>query len=203
MSPKAVNMYNLDTSGIQSKPNPDSKVAPHNRIDYLTHAGFHKLLSGDGLSKFYRRWSTDFVGRLPALGITHEWVVNPDIMDFWISPLTASLNEALTGPILECVNPNFTREFNRYIPFVHGLMKGLPRWLLPEAFTLRDRLIGNVKQWHAIARARFRDSDLDEDGDADPWWGCAAMRERQKTLGRVENWDHDAIASSDFGLLWG
>lgn len=70
-------------------------------------------------------------------------------------------------------------------------------------YRLRDKLIQDVKQWHAIARVRFTETDINQDGDGDPWWGSACMRERQKILLNVDNWNHDAIASSDFGLLWG
>lgn len=118
-------------------------------------------------------------------------------------PLTASMNEALAGPILECVNPNFTRDLLRYYPFVQQLMKGIPKWCIPEAYRLRKKLIQDVKQWHAIARARFQETDINENGGSDPWWGSAFMRERQNILKKVDNWDHDSIASSDFGILWG
>ena len=203
MSMSAVNMYNQDDSGILPKPHPDSTVASRNRIDYLTHAGFHKLLAGEGLSNLYRRWLASFNNRLQKLSIGDEWIERPDIMDFWMPPLTASLNEAVAGPLLECINPNFTRDFLEFLPYVHGLMKGLPKWCIPRAFYLRENLIRDVKQWHAIARARFKPSDVHEDGDTDPWWGSACIRERQKILAAVDNWNYDIIASSDFGLLWG
>jgi hypothetical protein len=203
MALEAVNMYNLDNSGILPQPDPRSDVKPHNRIDHLTHAGFNKLLNGDGLSNLYLRWSQSFACRLQSLGIGDNWMDVSDIMDFWMPSLTASLNEAIAGPLLECVNPNFTKDFIKFLPFVHGLMKGLPSWCLPGALSLRASLHRDVKQWQAIARARFRASDIDSNGDADPWWGSACIRERQKILTSVDNWDHDTVASSDFGLLWG
>ena len=82
-------------------------------------------------------------------------------------------------------------------------MKGLPRLLLPKAYALRDSLLLDVKEWQAIARAGFNEHELDEDGDSDPWWGSKSIRERQKFLGNVDNWDHDSVVSSDFELLWG
>ena len=203
LAPKAVSMYTLDTSGIHSKPNDDSQVAPHNRIDHLTHVSFHKHLLGEGLLKSYQGFATAFIRRLPSLDIQDEWREFPDIMEFWMEPLTASMNEALAGPILECLNPNFTKDLLRYFPHIQGMMKGLPRWCIPEAYRLRESLVRNVKQWHAIARTRFKETDIDEDGGADPWWGSALMRERQSFLGKVDNWDCDAIASSDLGVLWG
>ena len=78
-------------------------------------------------------------------------------------------------------------------------MKGLPRWWIPEAYRLRDSLTKDVKQWHAIARAQFKDSDVEEDG-TDPWWGSALIRERQKLQVVVDNWDHDTTAAC---LFWG
>ena len=203
MSLKAVDMYTKDNSGILPKAESYSEVAPHNRIDYLTHAGFHKFLIGDRLANLYKRWSTGFIRRLASLQIGDSWTDVADIMDFWMPPLTASLNEAMAGPLLERVNPNFTRDFIDYLPYVHDLMKGLPRLLVPRGYALRDSLISDVKKWHTIARSGFSESSVEADGDFDPWWGSEAMRERQRILGAVDNWDHDSIASSDFGLLWG
>ena len=203
MAKDAVNMYILDNSGIQAKACPRSSVEPRNRIDYLTHMGFHKLLTGVGLSNLYRRWLTSFIRRVEDLGIADTWVLSPDIVDFWMPPLTASLNEAIAGPLPECINPHFTKEVLEFLPFVHSLMKGVPRWFIPRAYHLRRTLVQNVRQWHAIARAQFKDSDIHKDGDLDPWWGSACIRERQKMLSAIDNWDHESIASSDFGLLWG
>ena len=196
-------MYTKDNSGMHSKPEPDSNVQPHNRIDYLTHQGFHQFLAGSNLSRFYRRWSQSLDTRLQRLHIANEWVNISDIVDFWTVPLVASLNEALTGPLLECVNPNFARDLISYFPYAHRLMAGSAKWSMPQAYRKRDTLMANVRQWHAIARTRFREADISEDGDGDPWWGCEAMRDRQKYLGRVDNWDDEAIAASDFGLIWG
>lgn len=200
---KALNMYTVDTSGILPKPKPEANVAPHNRIDYLTHASFHKYMLGEGLPALYQRFSASFLGRLRSLKIQDDWTDFPDMMAFWMLPLTASMNEALVGPVLESMNPNFTRDLLKYYPYFQDLMIGFPRWYIPEAYRLRRNLIQDIKQWHAKARERFRETDIGEDGGADPWWGSAFVRERQKMLTKVDNWDCDSLASSDFGLLWG
>lgn len=57
MAKKAVNIYSVDNSGILPTPTKDSSVAPLNKIDLLTHTGFHKLLTREGLSNLYKRWS--------------------------------------------------------------------------------------------------------------------------------------------------
>lgn len=203
MSVKAIEMYTKDNSGIKFRPEPDSNVAPHNRIDHLTHQGFHQFLAGKKLSCFYQRWSQSLDTRFQRLEIENKWLDSPSMVDFWMIPLVASMNEALTGPLLESLNPNFTQDFISYFPHVHSLMSGLAKWCIPQAYRKRDVLMANVRQWHAIARMRFRESDIFGDGDGDPWWGCEAIRERQKYLKTVDNWDDEAIAASDFGLLWG
>ncbi|TGO81091.1 hypothetical protein BPOR_1358g00010 [Botrytis porri] len=43
---------------------------------------------------------------------------------------------------------------------------------------------------------------VDADGDADPWWGSRCIRERQQYLSKVDGWDYDSMAVSNFGLLW-
>lgn len=203
MAPKAYNMYTLDNSGVLPNPKPQSHVAPHNRIDYLTHASFHKHLLGEGLPIIYRSFAAALMRRLPSLDIQDEWRQFPDMLDFWMPPMTSAMNEAIAGPILECVNPNFTQDLLRYYPYLHTLMKGFPRWCFPKPYWLQEGLIRDVKRWHAIARACFQESHVDKETGCDPWWGSAFIRERQSILGKVDNWDYDSMASSDFGVLWG
>lgn len=203
MPTRALEVYHQDNSGPLSTPESDSNVAPHNRIDYITHSIFHRFFNGERLSSLSRRWVTGFVRRLEFLQIGEEWKYMPNIMDFWMPSLTASLNEALAGPVLEQVNPNFIQDLLEYMPYVHDLSNGFPRLLCRRGYALRESLLQDVKQWHQIARSGFRETDVHGDGDADPWWGSEIVRERQKMLRKVEHWDNDSIASSDFGLVWG
>ena len=78
-----------------------------------------------------------------------------------MDPLTASINEALAGTILECLTPNFTMDMLKYFPCIQSMMKGLPRWYILEAYRLRESLIRDINQWYAKARARFRETDID------------------------------------------
>ncbi|KAF2786395.1 hypothetical protein K505DRAFT_422461 [Melanomma pulvis-pyrius CBS 109.77] len=91
----------------------------------------------------------------------------------------------------------------KFFPYVHNLMKGLPSWCMSRAFTLRERLRRDHRTWHSIARAFFKQSDIEEDSGVDRWWGLAAIWERQDIFGKLIAWDYDDMASSDFGLLWG
>lgn len=202
MSPEAVNMYSADDSGLLEKPMANTHVSSRNRIDRLTHVNFHNHLLGEGLPKLYRNFSTAFCNRLESLDVQTAWQEIPDIMSFWLVPLTSSINEALAGPQLELLNPSFTHDLLRYFPYVHPMMKGLPRWWIPAGYRLREKLVQNVKRWHAVARSQFKETDINREGN-DPWWGSSFVRERQKILEQVDNWDDGSIASSDFGLFWG
>lgn len=196
-------MYTKDDSGIYANPRAGTQIAPHNRIDHLTHANFHKHLLGEGLSGIYRGFAVSFMERLPSLELGSQWKYFPDLVEFWLPSMTSAMNEALAGPIIEAVDPDFTAKLLKYYPYLHGLMKGVPGWWMFEARRLRKDLINDVKIWHAIARAQFRDGDVDPITKRDPWWGSAFMRERQSILTKVDNWDADAVASSDFGIFWG
>lgn len=202
MPAKALKMYALDTSGLLAEPHADSDVAPHNRVDYLTHVSMVKMLSGDGLRRFYKRWATGFLERLQSLDIGEEWVQMADLVSFWDENFSPAVTEAITGPILRRVNPNFIHDLYRYDHAIPDLSRGLPRWMIPKAYAVRDSLLRDIKEWHAIARAQFRESDIGDDADADPWWGSEFIRGRQKIFAGIDNFDYDAYASSDLGFIW-
>ncbi|KAH8651483.1 cytochrome P450 [Tricladium varicosporioides] len=204
MNPNQATVYSNDDSGLHATPSPHSIVTPNNRVDHFTHWTFTKYLGGNApMSRLFNRSWESFSKRLSDLKLGAEWIECVDIMDFWTPLLAASLIEATTGPLLECINPEFAKDLITFTPYLHPLLKCLPRWLLPEGYRIRESLIRDIKHWQSIARARFTESDISSDGDADPWWGCEFIRERQKFFSRVEGWDNDAIARSDLGLLWG
>lgn len=205
MPPEALNMYESDDSGLGAQPVPGSQVAPHNRIDYRTHAGLLKFTNGTGFEGFYERWVTGYKKRLRCLDIGDEWVGMPDFMGFFGDNFTPALIESICGPTLLRLNPNFARDFSQYDLAMPGLLKGLPRWMIPRTYRTRDKLLSSIRQWHSFAREQFDKSLIDQDGDTDPYWGSAFIRERQGPDGiftTVGNFNHDARAASDLGFIW-
>ena len=198
-------MYKSDDSGLGAQPVPGSHVAPHNRIDYRTHAGLLKFTNGTGLEGFYERWATGYRKRLGSLDIRDEWVEMPDFMVFFCDNFGSALIESICGPALLRLNPDFARDFSKYDLAMPGLLKGLPKWMIPQAYRARDKLLSSIKQWHGSARGQFEVSLIDQDGDTDPYWGSAFIRERQGADGiftTVDNFDQDARAASDLGFIW-
>ena len=74
--------------------------------------------------------------------------------------------------------------------------------MVPKAYGRRDKLLGNIKEWHATARATFEESCIAADGDHDPYRGSEFIRSRQLMFAGFDGFDADACASSDLGFLW-
>lgn len=203
MPEEALKRYTSDNSGISTKPSLESNVAPHNRVVQLTHLSMVKFLSGDGLTRFYRRWQAGFRLRLDQFGIEDEWMEFPDLMAFWEETFGVAVIEAYTGPILRCINPDLVQDLRAYDSFIPNLSRGFPRWVNPKAYAVRDKLFTSILQWHAVARAQFKESTVDEEGDTDPYWGSFFIRDRQQIFNAVDGFDHRAHAASDMGLIWG
>ncbi|KAF4633640.1 hypothetical protein G7Y89_g4481 [Cudoniella acicularis] len=201
-SPKMLRSFIRDDSGCHAIPHPESNVPAHERIDHFTHVGFIRAFGGDGLSNLYMRWYSNLSKHLENLPIREEWVEFPDIMDFWMAPLTSSLVEALAGPILESLNPNFTRDLLQFFNYIQPLFKRLTWWSLLRAYKLRNSLIKDVEKWQELARAGYTEKENDN-GDWDPWWGSRLFRDRQSFHSKLSNWDFKAIAISDLATIWG
>ena len=202
MRQRSVDVYTADDSGPYRQPNPASKVKPHNRIDFLTHDGLIKGLSGPGLDPAFKRFAHKLTKNLYALKVCEEWTQMPDLLEFFQDHVSVAMIEALYGTTLTSQHPNFVRDlwaFDRVLP---KLAKRLPKLIIPEAYKLREKLLRDIKSWQAVARERFDDSKVYKDGDGDPFWGSELMRSRQKLLLRVDNQDYDSMASTDLGLIW-
>ncbi|KAL9106330.1 MAG: hypothetical protein Q9187_008571 [Circinaria calcarea] len=202
MSAKSVDMYIADSSGPYRKPSPNSNVETHNRIEFLTHENLLKGLSGPGLLPALTRFKALLTKELNALEAGDEWLQLPDLMQFFKDHITPPVLEALYGPTLLSANPTFIHDIWVYDRAVQDLARRLPRFWIPAAYRIRDKVLSSVKRWHALARSHFDLSKIFPDGDGDSYWGSELIRSRQKLLLGVDNLDHDSVASADLGLMW-
>lgn len=202
MRSKPLSVYAADDSGDRPEPHSGSTTEPRNRIDFLTHDSLVKFLSGPSLSRLYERFNRNLSNRLMALEIGTEWIEIPDFLEFIQMELSTAVLEATMGPQLIAQNPTFVRDLFEYDSAVPILSKGLPRFIYPKAYKIRDRMLFMIKRWYVYARDNFDDDLVDADGDFDPFWGSEHMRHRQRVLRKVDGFEDDAIASSDLGLIW-
>ncbi|KAM0806077.1 hypothetical protein BDR22DRAFT_883817 [Usnea florida] len=90
------------------------------------------------------------------------------------------------GPQIIAQKPTFVADLFKYDSAMPALSKGLPRFMDPGAYAIRDRMLFMIKRWYSYAREHF-----------DEGLGSEHMRYRQKVLCKVDDFDDDAIASSD------
>jgi hypothetical protein len=140
--------------------------------------------------------------KLDQLPIGNEWVEFPDLLKFFHDLVGATMVEALAGPSLLQVNPTFLDDFWEFDQYISWFARGVPSFLIPKGFSIRSRLISQLKEWYCYARKNFNESSIDKDGQFDPYWGSAIMRWRQETLPHIDDHDDSAHASTDLGLLW-
>ncbi len=203
MPKRALAAYRADDSGSHRRPHPDSNVAPHNRVDFLTHQILFKAFGGSGLNTSFDRCAGILRRNLESLAIPEDdWVEMPDLWAFFQAQLGTAVLEGLYGPALSRLSPGFLQDLWAFDKATPKLAKLMPKFLIPEAYRVRGRLLDGIRRWHDHARQHFDDSSIAADGDADPYWGSSMVRARQEVLLNVDGQDYDAIVAADLGLIW-
>ena len=200
MPSKCIEVYAADNSGIKAQPLPGSDVPPNRRIHHLTHKSMLQFMGGMGLSGWYERWAKIFYGNLDGLKITEEWTEMPDLMAFFAEQFGSSVIESMCGPLLRQINPSFMQDLKTYHYDQPTRTKGFPEWMIPKAYAVRRGILQNIKEWHATARMHC--NKFSKEADYDLSWGSEFMRDRQEIFEGIDEFDHDAYASSDLGLIW-
>ncbi|KAI0470241.1 cytochrome P450 [Xylaria cf. heliscus] len=201
MPEEIVQLYRADTSGPLPEPRPGSNVLPEHRVHRILNEGTSAGLTGKGLEPLLQRVRKTLIARIRERGPpNHEWMEISDFRKFIHNTLGYSLVEAIFGPSLLSINPEFMDDLYKFNGAIPWLSKGLPYFLIPGAYKIRRKLHQNFRQWYHYARTHFTESSIYEDGDGDPFWGSAWMRQRQKARQGIR--DEDASASIDLGVAW-
>ena len=199
----AVAFYEADDSGTAFNAHPNSRVEPHNRIFYLQHKTALMHLSGPALNGLTRRFLDNLRQRISGSSIGSEWVEMPDLYPFLQMELFRASVEAMCGPIIFQLNPNFSEDFWAFDKCVPNLFKRLPRWMIPGSYKALEKALKTVKQWHAIADEQYDPSQIvPNDEGWDQYFGSKLIKDRIAYSKKMGPMDADAIASEDLGLLW-
>lgn len=200
-------IYEQDDTGVQAEPLLGSRpLATHNRIYYGTHKNLHANLAGPGLAhlaeNFVKNLSAE-VEQDKSVGFD-EWVDIPDLYSFIRDKVFKASTSALCGPHIFRLNPTLTADFWKFDSYAPKLFKALPRWMIPEAYSVRDSLHTQVKKWHKFANEHI-DVNSNELADVqfEEYFGAKVMRERQQLFRRIDDFGEDATAAGDLGMLWG
>lgn len=179
----------------------DIEVTKHAHLPHDLHVGLLKALVGSGSAPIFRRFQVALTKNLRLARQQADWVHKNDFRNLVHQTVGLALVEAVFGPSFIQINPNFIADifaFNESIPW---LSKGLPHFLRPGPYRVRQKLRQGFKNWYSYSRENFHESMIAEDGDGDPYWGSAWMRDQQKLVGALK--DDDFVASVDLGVAWG
>ncbi|GAW13516.1 hypothetical protein ANO14919_029020 [Xylariales sp. No.14919] len=200
---KALSLFDEDDSSGSHVPHPDSTVEPRNRIDYRVHESLVRFLEGKGLLPFWNRYTDNITQRLHALldRAGSDWDYHTDLMQLVSDEATISIINALCGPYLLALSPDFLQGFWNFDRNLQTYLRGIPWFLAPKAYADRKKVLDAVKTWQKHARDHFIESAIEADGN-DPFWGCSFFRERHKMFLDMDGFDYAAIASQDFGAIW-
>ncbi|CAG8951630.1 hypothetical protein HYFRA_00005430 [Hymenoscyphus fraxineus] len=200
---KALVLYDKDDSGFGHVPHSGSKVEARNRIDYRIYESLVSFLEGKGRHPFWARFTDNITQQLHKL-LEHvgiEWTYHDDLMRVVGNETAVSIINALCGPYLMKLSPNFLQDFWDFDRNLQTYLQGIPWFLAPRAYAVRRRVLRAVQDWQQNARDHFNESDIGADGD-DPFWGSSFFRKRQKMFLEMDGFDYTAIASEDFGAIW-
>ncbi|KAH6646126.1 cytochrome P450 [Truncatella angustata] len=200
---KALSLYDQDDSGGGHVPHQNSTVESRNRVDYRAHQSLIQLLEGNGLVPFWNRFADNITQQLCKLhdSVGPEWDHRADLMTLVGDEISVSTLNALCGPYLLSLNPNFLSDYWSFDRNLQTYLQGVPWVFAPKAYAARKRVLNAVKTWQQHARDHYHDSVKDSGGD-DPYWGSSFFRNRQDMFLEMDGFDYDAIASADFGLIW-
>ncbi|KAK0634376.1 cytochrome P450 [Bombardia bombarda] len=183
----AVRLFLADDSGMGIIPRKGSTVQADRRINFLIAHSATKLLQGTHLEALNKRYLTILLRNIDAL----------------VCMIAGSSVEAIAGSKLQELYPTFVEDLSLFTSYVPKFLHLLPRWLIPDAFRVRERLLTGIKAWHAHAHQH---SDCNKIGLDDPEWepyfGIKLVRRRQQYALKLKEMTADARATEDLGLLF-
>jgi hypothetical protein len=104
------------------------------------------------------------------------------------------------GPHLVRLTPDFIDDLWDFVPTMGQLFLRTPRWLMPEAYRRRDRLLEGILRWHKYAREHFDESAGDPDWEE--CYGSRFSKARQDFFAGFEAFDARACAADDLSFIW-
>ncbi|KAI8954547.1 cytochrome P450 [Xylaria longipes] len=202
--PSSISFYDADNSGMATTPARGSTVEHVNRIHFHQARTAQRFLSSQHLLSLSQRYADTLNRNLQGLDKCHNgnWVEYNDLYHFLQVQVARAAIETLMGSKILEMNPDLIEDFWRFDTNVPNFLRCFPRWMIPSAYRARERLIANIKQWHAYAHANTDCSKVeDDDPEWEPYFGSKLIRARQSYSVKMKPMNADARASEDLGLL--
>ncbi|KAK4208221.1 cytochrome P450 [Rhypophila decipiens] len=191
-------LYFQDNIPITTKSDDgSSKVQLENQIHLQAH-NFHKLLSGRNLVDLNHRYLAALERTLGSLEVSHEWSTIPDLYAFLQDTVAASSIETVLGSKILELNPNLVEDLWQFQAGVPKLLRLYPRWLVPQVYAARDRLINSIRSWHSHVDSCMKSVS----GTWSPNLGASVVEKRYEDFSKIPWMTADARASDDLGFLF-
>lgn len=132
-----------------------------------------------------------------------DWVHLDDLYTFAQSAIFRAAVGALFGTHLLRLNPGFEKDFWAYVDATPTLLKGLPRWMAPEAYKSRDKVLKAIEKWHRFAREKedWRGSEREGEPEWGEYWGSKYLKKRQEFGEKMEGMSAEGLAAEDLALM--
>jgi cytochrome P450 len=204
MPPEDLAIFERDGSGGNQKPLPGwEHMPPEHRIFHNQHRDLHNCLNGASLDGMTTRFIATYTARLrttPLVG--DEWTELPDLFGFLRNEMFHAACTALVGERIFELCPDFAAQFWDFDRHAITYLRRTPRWMAPQAYAIRDKVLASVKRWRAYAREQVDPADPAlADVEYEPVWGARLLRARARMFDDAGA-SPDGAASMDLGLLW-
>lgn len=166
----------------------------------------HRYLAGRSAVQLSRRFESNLKDRMHAhraLTVPNG-IIMDDFLDFFVEDVTGSLVDSLCGKGLLKRHPDFLPAFWTFCDNLPTYMKGTPKFLAPQAYKAKQKVVEAVRDWQLWASEHFdpTSTPLNEDGD-DPFWGSKFFRERFSIFVYDMGFEPKDISSMELGFLLG
>ncbi|KAH9988970.1 cytochrome P450 [Xylariaceae sp. FL0662B] len=207
---ECISFYEADDSGMAATPKKESTTKQGDRIHYHQHHSAQKYLAAQHLSHLSERFVETLARNLEVIDAKakkgnsqNDWVEVPDLYSFVQRHVGAAAIEVLMGSEILRLHPTLLDDYRTFEQSVPKFARCLPRWLLPQEYKNRDKLLDAIKKWHAHGHAHSDCHRLAaEDPEWDPYFGAKVIKARQDYTGRMKAMNTGACASEDLGLIF-
>lgn len=139
--------------------------------------------------------------KLLSMDVGEEWVTIPDLYHLVQHSVFEASTTALFGPHLFRINPSLAEQFWQYDGYLLSFFNKTPRWLIPKGFTVREKILKNIMQWHDFANEHSNPSE-NIDGEYEEYFGSKFMRSRHTLFPGIDGMTKEGLAAQDLGLMW-
>lgn len=204
---ECIPFYEADDSGMAATPCKWSTVKQEDRIHYHQHHSAQKYMAAQHLSHLSERFLTTLSRNLEIFTSSEAdskgWIEVPDLYSFLQRHVGAASIETMMGSEILRLHPTLLDNYAMFERSVPKFTRCLPRWLLPQEYKNRDRLLEAIKRWHTHSHAHSDCESLAPgDPEWDPYFGSKVIKSRQKYTAKMKAMTPDACASEDLGLMF-